>query len=158
MDDEKPKDERPFHVRASEVLFKNAPPPSRNAPRLTHAGKCQVYVLLYHGQKPEHVARLFNITRSTVSYIGGCRDDTRKPVTFEMAPGHFETVGGPQLVSRNMNRKPRYQEVAAEFESLGEDEFLRRYLTPGLWDRLNEVKAKIRAEYRQMRIDKGLQT
>ena len=100
--------------------------------------------------------RLFGITRATVSHIGGCRDDNRVATTFEMTPGHFETVGGPKIRGRNMNRKLRYQDVAEEFESVGEDEFKRRYLTESLWDRLQRTKNEMREEYRQNRIDKGL--
>ena len=155
-DDDKPKDDRPFHVRMSEALQRNRPPKPRNSPQLTHAGRCQVYALLYDGQRPDVVARLFGISHATVSHIGGCRNDNRVATTFEMTPGHTETLGGPTIKHRNNNRKPRYQEVAAEFETLGEDEFKRRYFTESLWDRLQRTKNEMKGEYRQNRLDKGL--
>ena len=149
-DDDKPKDERPFHERAAEYLQRKYKP-SHTAPKLEHAGKCEAYALLYNGTRPDVVARMFGISRSTVSYIAGCREDNRVATTFEMTPGHFETVGGPKIVTRNTDRKPRYQEVAAEFETLGEEAFLERYLSRGLVQRSDKAWSEICAEYRKKR-------
>jgi hypothetical protein len=148
-------DDRPFHVRLAE-RYREVFKPHENGPKLTHDGRCEVYALLYWGAPRKAVGRLFGLAHGTVSTIGGCRDDDRKPVTFEMTPGHNETVGGPKIRGRNMNRKPRYQDVAQEFESLGEDAFMRRYLTPGLNVRLQNTLREMREEYRQNRLDKGL--
>ena len=153
-DDDKPKDERPFHVRMEEK-YRGYFKPHDNAPRLEHAGKCEIYILLHIGTHPRVMARMFGISLATVSHIGGCRNDNRKPTTFEMTPDHYETVGGPRIKHRNMNRKPRYQEVAEEFETLGEDEFKRKYLTPGLADRANRAEREIRAEIAEKRKKRG---
>lgn len=147
-EDDKPKDERPFHVRAAEYLQKTYKP-SHTAPKLLHEGKCEAYALLYNGTRPDVVARMFGISRSTVSYIAGCREDNRVATTFETVPGHFETLGGPKIKHRNVNRKPRYQEVADEFETLGEDAFLERYLSKGLVQRSNKAWSEICAEFRK---------
>ena len=80
-DDDKPKDERPFHERAAEYLQRKYKP-SHTAPKLEHAGKCEAYALLYNGTRPDVVARMFGISRSTVSYIIGCREDNRVATTF----------------------------------------------------------------------------
>ena len=139
-------EERPFHVQAMEALLNHAPPRPHTAPKLTHEGRCQVYALLYLGQRPDVVSRLFGLSRATVSHLGGCRDDDRVATTFEMTPGHFETLGGPNINPRQEGRRPRYQDVAREFESLGEDEFMRRYMTESLWSRLQRTKAEMREE------------
>ena len=153
-DDDKPKDERPYHVRVEELVRQHARQHD-NAPKLTHEGKCEAYALLHIGVDPKVVARMFKVSVSTVSHIGGCRGDDRKPVTFEMTPGHYETVGGPRIKHRNMNRKPRYAAVAAEYETLGDDEFKRRYLTKGLMQRANRAEAEIRAEIAEKKKKRG---
>ena len=154
MEDEKPKDERPYHVRVEELVRKHARPHD-NAPKLTHEGKCEAYALLHIGMDTRVVAQMWGISRATVSYIAGCRDDNRTSTTFEMTPGHYETVGGPQIAERNPTRKPRYQEVAREYETLGDDEFKRRYLTKGLMQRADRAEAEIRAEIAEKRKKRG---
>ena len=146
-EDDKPKDDRPFHVRASDAMQRNnsnepyAPddlngppltpqeraaenlrrmfPPHRQAPKLTHDGHCEVYACLYY-QIPQYVvAKAFDLTPSTVSIIARCR-------------------------SQNMNCKVRYAAVEAEFDSLGEAEFMRRYFTDRVQAKIMRVKAEIK--------------
>ena len=153
-EDDNPKDDRPFHVRMEELIRKHSRPHD-NAPKLKHKGKCEIYALLHSGFDPKVAARMFKVSLSTVSHIGGCRDDDRKSTTFEMVPGHYETVGGPKIKHRNMNRKPRYQEVAEEYETLGDDEFKRQYLTKELARRADGAEAEIRAEKAEKRKKRG---
>ena len=48
---------------------------------------------------------MFGISRSTVSYIAGCREDNKVATTFEMTHGHYETVGGPKIAELRPDRK-----------------------------------------------------
>jgi hypothetical protein len=91
----------------------------RKAPKLTHEGHCEVYACLYY-QIPQYVvAKAFDITPATVSTIARCR-------------------------SQNMNRKGRYAKVEAEYDSLGEAEFMRHYFTDRVQAKIMRVKAEIK--------------
>ena len=115
-----PNDARPFHERAAENLRRMFPP-HRQAPKLTHDGHCEVYACLYY-QIPQYVvAKAFDLTPSTVSMIAACRQR-----------------------SQNINRKVRYAKVEAEFDSLGEAEFMRRYFTDRVQAKIMRVKAEIK--------------
>jgi hypothetical protein len=61
---------------------------------------------------------------------------------------YSETFPSPSLTKRrNKHRKPRYLDVAREFDRLGEDEFLRVYFTP-------QIAAEIRNTAREMGLEK----
>jgi hypothetical protein len=118
-----PNDDRPFHVRMAENLQRMFPP-HKQAPKLTHDGHCEVYACLYY-QIPQYVvAKAFDLTPSTVSMIAACRQGVTR--------------------SQNMNRKVRYAKVEAEFDSLGEAEFMRRYFTDRVQAKIMRVKAEIK--------------
>lgn len=143
-----PNDPRPFHVRASERLDAVFGPPAVTAPKLTHEGHCQVYACLYMGIPQYIVAKAFDLSAPTVSLIAGCRQDRREPVTLSIDDGtrvHNETNGTRNLTrTRNLNRKPKYQAVEEEFESLGEPEFMRRYYTPHVDRKIMWAKSQIK--------------
>lgn len=105
----------------------------RRGPKLTFEGRCQVYAALHGGAPQVVVAKAFDLSPTTVSNIASCRDDDRIPVVVEVFDGqriHSETHMSPHLKrKRDPDRRPRYPEVAAEFEGMGEEEFIRRYYT-----------------------------
>ena len=118
--------------------------PHRNAPRLTHEGQCQVYAALYVGDIQSVVAKAFDVSRATVSLIAGCRNDRRKPVTFEIGE-HSETLQTKNLTRRHSDgRKVRYSHIEDEFDSLGEAEFIRRYYTSYVQSRIKNAKSQIK--------------
>ena len=94
---------------------------------------------------PYVVAESYELSRATVSQIGGCRDDERRPIIMEVG-GHAETLHAINITRRRTeDRKPRYQAVAREFDRLGEAEFLARYFTPAVRAKVGRVKPRSRA-------------
>ena len=94
--------------------------------KLTLFDKCAAFACLYGGTKSSVVAKAFGLSSASVSYLAGCRPiDDRKPVTITIDDGqrlHSETHTPPNLnMRRSSDRKPRYQDVAREFDRLGED-------------------------------------
>ena len=112
--------------------------------KLSLEGQCTVYACLYQGIHYSIVAEAFGVTRATVSAIGGCRDDEREPVIMEVG-GHTEKLYTNCLAKRrDPDRHRRYQDVAQEFERLGEDEFFRRYFTDDVVDLMRTAKARMK--------------
>lgn len=135
--------DKPFDAEAELDALVRQFRPSKCARKLTFEGHCQVYACLYRGVPQYAVCAMFDISRATASHIAGCRDDTREPVTIEAA-GHSETLPGGALNRwRRPQRRDRYRKVAAEFESLGEAEFNRRYFTPTVKARVKNALARI---------------
>ena len=131
--DEQPKS--PFNIpfnahTAVRELAKLAP--SRAGRKLTFARKCGAYAALYNGVSAALVAEEFRLSKTSVSHLAGCREDQRTETVMTVGP-YTETFPNPSLTSRrHPDRKPRYQDVAAEFARLGADAFLDRYFTEQL--------------------------
>lgn len=125
--------------------------------KLTLEGQCEVYACLYAGVPSFFIMHMFEISRSTVGYIAGCRDDDRKPTELEHDSGfidpktklpiiYHEYIGGAAIKPHDPDRKQRYANVAAEFDRLGEAEFMRAYYNARVQRRLADVRAELRAK------------
>lgn len=127
--------------------------PSRHGRKLEFDQRCEAYAALYQGVAQVLVATAFGLSRQSISALTNCRRDTRRPVTMEL-PGYTDE-GTPIIrdyVVGDLNitklrrpkayRKPRYQEVAAEFNRLGETAFIQAYYTPYLKARIDEAAKK----------------
>ena len=115
--------------------------------KLTLFDKCAAFACLYGGTKSSIVAKAFGLSSASVSYLAGCRPiDDRKPVTITIDDGqrlHSETHTPPNLnMRRSPDRKPRYQDVAREFDRLGEETFLRTYYTADIDARIERIEQK----------------
>lgn len=113
--------------------------------KLTLFDKCAAFACLYGGTKSSVVAKAFGLSSASVSYLAGCRPiDDRKPVTITIDDGqrlHSETHIPPNLnMRRSSDRKPRYQDVAREFDRLGETMFLRTYYTADIDARIERIE------------------
>ena len=113
--------------------------------KLTLFDKCAAFACLYGGTKSSVVAKAFGLSSASVSYLAGCRPiDDRKPVTITIDDGqrlHSETHTPPNLnMRRSADRKPRYQDVAREFDRLGEEMFLRTYYTADIDARIERIE------------------
>ena len=119
--------------------------PSRAAAKLTLEQRCQAYAALYQGVAQVLVATTFGLSRASISALTNCRKDTRGPVVMEL-PGARDIAMGDLNMTRlrrsNATRKPRYQDVAREFERLGETAFIQTYFTPHLKARIQEAAKK----------------
>ena len=118
-----------------------------NARKLTLFDKCAAFACLYGGTRSAIVAKAFGLSSASVSYLAGCRPiDDRKPVTITIDDGqrlHSETHTPPNLnMRRSADRKPRYQDVAREFDRLGEEMFLRTYYTADIDARIERIEQK----------------
>lgn len=103
--------------------------PAGQGRKLSFARLCGAYAALFNGVKVEVVAEAFYLSRTSVSNLAGCRNDLREATRIEVGP-LAETHPSPSLTQRKyLNRKLRYQNVAREFDRLGEAEFLRLYYT-----------------------------
>ena len=130
--------------------------PRKNGPKLAFSTLCAAYAALIENISPALIARVFGLSRTSVSYLGGCRNDTRPPLTMELpdlqvfteevltddkqSTRRFVdvtrrnvrtyTVGDLNITrGRSPGRKPRYREIAREFESLGYETFKSTYFT-----------------------------
>ena len=145
--------------------------PSRAAAKLTLEQRCEAYAALYQGVAQILVATTFGLSRASISALTNCRKDTRPPLTMELpdlqtfteeiltddkqSTRRFVdvvrhnvrtyTVGDlnmTKLRRSNATRKPRYQDVAREFDRLGETAFIQTYFTPHLKARIQEAAKK----------------
>lgn len=139
--------------------------------KLSFFDKCAAFAAIYNGTKHAHVALAFGISRIAVSQLGGCLARDPRPYSVELvAEKHRVPVLGPddkpaggfkfvstgamleKRTSRDMNenrspvRKRRYQDVAQEFERLGEEAFFQRYYTEAIHLRLMKVKHSVDEE------------
>ena len=125
--------------------------PSRSGAKLTPEHRCQAYAALYQGIAQVLVATAFGLSRPSISALANCRKDTRGPVTMELPD--YNSEGTPILRThivghlnitplRRSERKPRYQDVAAEFDRLGETAFIQTYYTPQLKARIDNAAYK----------------
>ena len=136
----------PFDYRAATRELLTEIGPINSGPKLTLADQCTIYACLYHGIHQTIVARAFEVSRATASKIAGCRDDERKPIEIEFA-GHSETHNAPVLTDRRFpHRVQHYRDVARVFEGLGEEEFMRTYLTPNVIERMKIANGRIKSE------------
>jgi hypothetical protein len=123
--------EKPFDARAA-VRELALLAPAHRGRKLTFARKCGAYAALYNGVANALVAEEFHLSRASVSALAGCRDDPRTATVINIGE-YSETFPSPSLTRRKRpDRKPRYQDVAAEFDRLGADRFLAAYFTPQL--------------------------
>ena len=121
--------------------------PRKNGPKLHFPALCAAYAALLENISPALIARVFGLSKTSISYLGGCRADTRPPVTMELPdidgrPPRTYTVGDLNITrGRSPDRKPRYQEVAREFNRLGYDLFKSTYFTEE-WQRRLKAAAQ----------------
>ena len=127
----------------------------RGGRKLAFRLQCAAFAALYEGVAPKVVGFAFKISPQTVSYISGCLENDPDPYrreTVEAAtdPARPHRVELVQRVlahdhndRRNPNRYRRYENVAREFEALGKEEFLRRYMTPGIIDQLAAARKRL---------------
>ena len=127
--------------------------PSRSGAKLTFEHRCQAYAALYQGIAQVLVATAFGLSRPSISALANCRKDTRGPITMELPEYNSEGVRITKthilgalnitpLRRSNAYRKPRYQEVAREFDRLGETAFIQTYYTPRLKARIDNAAYK----------------
>lgn len=115
---------RPFDIDEARAELKNTTQNSGGGRKLSFFDRCAAYAALYMGARPSIVAEFFSLSETSVSFIAGCRNDTRAPFTNEIGTPSTD----PNLTrDRSPSRKPRYQDVAAEFDRLGELEFIKTY-------------------------------
>lgn len=137
--------------------WRNHPHYRNRGKRLDFRQRCAVYAMLYAEDSiPQAVVcKVFNISRATVSYIAGCRDDNRNSVIVEQDSGllddnglpvvYRETIGadGHLTKNRSADRRFRYQDIVDEFERLGAETFVRKYYT-------QEIHLKMRQVWKEM--------
>lgn len=114
-------------------------------PKLRFFDKCAAFACLYGGTKSSVVSKAFGLSSATVSYLAGCRPiDDRKPVSIAFninTPEIVETITPTNLnTRRSSDRRPRYQDVAREFDRLGEEMFLRTYYTVDIDARIERIE------------------
>ena len=77
-------------------------------PKLTFLDRCAAFALLYQGIPQPIVAKLFGLSRASVSYIAGCVPiDNRQPVTIELEVTREAT--GPDGQILTLNPKPQWR-------------------------------------------------
>ena len=102
--------------------------------KLTFRQQCEIFALMYGASQNGVVALAYGVTRATVSNISGCLEEDPTPVRTRLAYEPGGPVTEEPYVSdhnqrRNPNRTRHYEDVAREFEALGEYSFNERYLT-----------------------------
>lgn len=144
--------------------------PRKGGPKLMFSTKCAAYAALLENISPALIARVFGLSRTSVSHLAGCRDDTRPPITMELpdlqtfteevlTDDKQSTRRFVDVVRRNVrtyvvgdlnitrgrrpaaNRPARYQDVAREFNHLGYDAFKTVYFTEE-WQRRLKAAAQ----------------
>ena len=132
----------PFDPRAALAELRRLAPAGVGR-KLSLARRCAAYAALWHGLQSAVVAQTFNLSKTSVSHLAGCRNDNRIETT--MTVGDLtETFASPSITKRRYpERKPRYQDVAREWTRLGETEFLRIYYT-------RQIDAELRNTMREM--------
>jgi hypothetical protein len=121
-----------FDIDKAVATLRAAAPIQKSGRKLSFTGKCAAYGALHCGAKPYAVAAVFGLSETSISFLAGCRTDDRAPL--EDLDGGLHDLNLTR--GRRGDRRPRYQDVATEFERLGEREFLRRYLTPSIYERI----------------------
>lgn len=136
-----------FDVDAALANLRRAEGPKIVGRKLPFEEQCAAFALLYGGAKNETVAKVFGISKVTVSYLNGCLQydpsPTRSRLAFRDGKPVEETFERDHNRSRNPARVQHYENVAREFEALGEHAFNRRYLTPAIFDRVEKAKREI---------------
>jgi hypothetical protein len=116
--------------------------------KLSFRRQCAAFAALYDGVRPAVVARTFRISPQTVSHIGGCLENDPDPYRTVFDPA-TDLAAGREYHDHNAARSPsrrrHYPIVAREFEALGADEFMRRYLTPDILADIAEATREIEA-------------
>ena len=127
----------------------------RGGRKMSFARQCAAFAALYEGVAPKVVGLAFTISPQTVSYISGCLENDPEPYKREMVevvpdplqPHRVELVERVTTHDHNDGRNParyrRYETVAREFEALGKDEFIRRYMTPRIIDQLSAARKRL---------------
>lgn len=106
-----------------------------NAPRrLPFETQCAIFAFAYDGVPNRYLARAFDVSPATVSNIAGCLEQApdrwRYKVDKKMDVTTDEREPLPDFNRRrDPSRARRYENIAREFEALGEAEFYVRYLT-----------------------------
>jgi hypothetical protein len=119
--------------------------------KLTFNERCAAFALMYGGAKNMVVARAFGISATTASNIAGCLEYDPHPYQREMVYDEASkamverTRERDHNRTRNPNRSRRYEDVAREFEALGEAEFNRRYVTEEIFNRARLANRQLRA-------------
>ena len=132
--------------------------------KLSFAEQCGAFAALYGGARNAVVAKAFGISAITASYLGGCLENdpsrTRRSIKWT-GEGDGEIIQTPcdHNAHRDPERRRRYEDVGREFEALGEEEFVRRYLTPAVYARVqkahNEFAAARRAAAQEKDRNRG---
>lgn len=114
--------------------------------------QCAAFAALYEGVAPGVVGFAFAISPQTVSYISGCLEHDPDPYKREMVEvttkdHRVEMVERVTPRDHNHARNParyrRYENVAREFEALGKAEFLDRYMTPEIIEKLANARKRM---------------
>ena len=136
-----------FDVDAALAELRRAEGPKMAGRKLPFAEQCAAFALLYGGAKNETVAKVFGLSKTTVSYLNGCLKydptPTRSRLVFKNGRPVEETYGSDHNRSRNPARQQHYETVAREFEALGEQNFNHRYLNAAIFARVEKAKREI---------------
>ena len=118
-------------------------------PKLTFAEQCAAFAAMYEGAPNRVVRRAFGISAQTASRLAGCLEYDPDPyrTTFNKKT---DLVSGREAHDHNGRRNParfrHYESVGREFEALGAEEFIHRYLTPEMVDRITAARHEGRSE------------
>lgn len=136
----------------------------RGGRKMSFRLQCAAFAALYEGVAPKIVGFAFKLSPQTVSYISGCLEHDPDPYVRETVE-EVDSEGRYRVVekvtprdhndTRNPNRFRRYQDVAREFEALGKDQFISRYMTPQLIDRLAAARKQLAALKRNGAMTRG---
>ena len=120
-------------------------------PKLSFVEQCAAFAAMYEGAPNRVVRRAFGISAQSASKLSGCLERDPEPYrpTFDKAT---DLVSGREAHDHNGRRNParyrHYETVAREFEALGAEEFISRYLTPEMVDRIAAARRAVRDERR----------
>ena len=129
-------------------------------PKLSFAEQCAAFAALYEGIPNRVVRRAFGIGAQATSNLSGCLPHDPDPYVRELVAepdGEDKVRMVERIIPRDHNdrrypsRYRHYQNVALEFEALGKDEFIRRYMTPEIVDRLTAARRAVDAQRRASR-------
>jgi hypothetical protein len=136
---------------ARELLDRLREGPPRRLPFET---QCAIFAFAYSGTPNRYLVRAFQVSAATVSNITGCLDTDPEPRRYEYGEDQNADLEMPRLVPhdhngrRKVNRKRRYETVARQFEALGEEAFIKRYLTRDHYKMVADAR-------REMILEKG---
>jgi hypothetical protein len=124
--------------------------------KLNFAEQCAAFAALYEDTPPMIVRRAFRISPQTASKLAGCLAYDPDPYVRETAEEIDKDGSNYRVVQRitphdhNDGRKAErvrhYDAVAREFEALGREEFIHRYMTPRIVEKLAAARHEIQAE------------